>query len=122
MVIVMIHARDKGESARRIKEIVEIEAVVPETGKARTNDVYRWSPKEDKFNYKGVSWYLQQLAVQKGVETSDMIKEIQRRKELLEFIQKNGITNYRKVVSLISEYRKNPGEVINKIKSESKVL
>jgi flagellar protein FlaI len=122
MVIVMIHARDKGESARRIKEIVEIEAIVPETGKARTNDVYHWSPKEDKFSFKGISWYLQQLAVQKGVETNDMIKEIQRRKELLEFIQKKGITNYKKVVALISDYRKNPAEVIEKIKSESKVL
>lgn len=122
MIIVMIHAREKGESARRIKEIVEIEAVVPETGKARTNDVYRWSPKEDKFNFKGISWYLQQVAVQKGIETNELLKEIQRRKQLLEYIQKKGITNYRKVVALISDYRKNPSEVIERIKSESKVL
>ena len=122
MIIVMVHARDKGESARRLKEIVEIESIVPETGKARTNDVYRWSPKEDKFNFKGVSWYLQQVAVQKGIETSDLMKEIQRRKSLLDFIQEKGITNYRKVVALISDYRKNPAEVIERIKSESKIL
>ncbi|MFH0928815.1 MAG: type II/IV secretion system ATPase subunit [Candidatus Aenigmatarchaeota archaeon] len=122
MIIVMIHAREKGESARRVKEIVEIEAVVQETGKARTNAVYRWAPKEDKYSFKGVSWYLQQLAVQKGLETSDLLKELDRRKQLLEFIQKKGISNYKKVVSLISEYRKNPAEVIEKIKSEAEKL
>lgn len=122
MVIVMVHAREKGESARRVKEIVEIEAVVPETGKARTNSVYRWSPKDDKYDYKGVSWYLQQLAVQKGLETSDLTKELKRRRQLLDFIHEKGITNYRKVVALISDYRKNPEEVIEKIKSESKIL
>lgn len=122
MIIVMIHAREKGESSRRLKEIVEIEAITKETGKARTNSVYKWAPKEDKHSFKGVSWYLQQLAVQKGLETSDLTKEIERRTQLLEFIQKKGITNYRKVVSLISEYRKNPAKVIERIKSEAEKL
>ena len=122
MVIVMVHAREKGESARRVKEIVEIESIVEQTGKARTNSVYRWSPKDDKYEYKGVSWYLQQIAAQKGKETSDLVSEINRRKELLDFIQEKGITNYKKVVALISDYRKNPAEVIEKIKSEAKIL
>jgi flagellar protein FlaI len=122
MVIVMIHAREKGEAARRVKEIVEIEAITKETGKARTNAVYRWAPKEDKHSFKGVSWYLQQLAVQKGLETNDLLKELNRRKHLLEFIQKKGISNYKKVVALIADYRKNPAEVIEKIKSETEKL
>jgi flagellar protein FlaI len=41
LVLVMIHAREKGESARRLKEIVEIESIDTTTGKVRTNQVYR---------------------------------------------------------------------------------
>jgi flagellar protein FlaI len=117
LIIVMIHAREKNESARRIKEIVEIESISPETGKARTNDVYRWSPKEDNFNFKGVSWLLQQIAVQKGVETSDLLKEIKRRKELLEIIHKKQINNFKDVVAIISDYRKDPEKTLEKLKS-----
>jgi flagellar protein FlaI len=117
LIIVMIHAREKGESARRIKEIVEIESIAPETGKARTNDVYRWSPKEDNFNFKGVSWLLQQIAVQEGVETSDLLKEIKRRKELLEIIHKKQINNFMDVVAIISDYRKDPEKTLEKLKS-----
>jgi flagellar protein FlaI len=113
----MIHARDKNESARRVKEIVEIESIAPETGKARTNNVYRWSPKEDKFDYKGVSWLLQQIAVQKGVETSDLLKEIQRRKELIEIIYKKKISNFKDVVGVISDYRKDPEKTLEKMRS-----
>ena len=117
LIIVMIHAREKNESARRIKEIVEIESVSAETGKARTNDVYRWSPKEDSFSFKGVSWLLQQIAVQKGVETSDLLKEIKRRKELLELIHKKQMNNFKDVVEIISEYRKEPEKTLEKLKS-----
>jgi len=114
LIIIMIHAREKGESARRIKGIFEIESVDVKTGRARTNDVYRWSPNEDKFNFKGVSWLLQQMAAHKGVEMIDLVKEIQRRKKLLESMQQNKITNYKDVVAILSEYRKDPGEVLKK--------
>jgi flagellar protein FlaI len=112
LIIVMIHAREKGESARRVKEIVEIESVDVETGKARTSDVYRWSPNEDKFNFKGVSWLLQETAAHKGVEVIELVKEIQRRKKILELMQQKGITNYKDVVAVLSEYRKNPEKVL----------
>jgi len=114
LIIVMIHAREKGESARRIKEIVEVESVDVETGKARTNDVYRWSPNEDKFNFKGVSWLLQKIAAHKGVETVELVKEIQRRKKLLELMQQKEITSYKDVVAILSEYRKDPEKVLKK--------
>ena len=117
LIIVMIHARDKNESARRVKEIVEIESISAETGKARTNSVYRWSPKEDKFNFKGVSWLLQEIAVKRGVETSDLLKEIQRRKELLEIIHKKQLSNFKDVVSIISDYRTDPEKTLEKLKT-----
>ena len=112
LVLVMVHAREKGESARRAKEIVEIESVDRETGRARTNVVYRWSPSEDTFEYRGTSWLLQQISAKRGIDMNDLIKEIGRRKKILEWLAKKDITNFKEVASIFSEYEKNREKVL----------
>jgi len=94
IVLIMIHTREKGEAARRMKEIVEIESVDQTTGKARTNLVYHWSANEDIYEYSGTSYFLQEIGAHKGVETAELIKEIEKRKKVLDWMQKNNITNY----------------------------
>jgi len=112
LVLIMIHTREKGEAARRMKEIVEIESVDQTSGKARTNRVYNWSASEDIYEYSGVSYYLQEIAAHKGVEVIELTKELERRKALLEWMQKTNVTNYRDVVKILTEYRKNPQKVL----------
>ncbi len=117
MVVIMIHAREKGETARRVKEVVEIESVDPKTGVARTNAVYYWSPDEDKFEFsrKGSSWYLQELAAHKGVRLEDLWEELKKRKLVLEWMQKKGITKFKDVASILAQYRKDPQSVLKKV-------
>lgn len=112
IVLVMIHAREKGESSRRLKEIVEIESIDPTTGKVRTNQVYHWSASEDTYEFAGTSYYLQEIAAHKGVEVATLLKEIEKRKALLNWMQKNGKNNYKDVVRILTEYRKNPDKVL----------
>jgi flagellar protein FlaI len=112
VVMIMVHAREKGESARRLKEIVEIESVDTTTGKVRTNQVYHWSAGCDTYEFSGSSYFMQEIAAKKGVDVGYLLKEIQRRKSLLEWMQKNGISNYKDVVSKISDYRKNPDKTL----------
>jgi flagellar protein FlaI len=108
----MIHTREKGESARRMKEIVEIEAVDQTSGKARTNQVYHWSANEDIFEYSGTSYFLQEIAAHKGVEVTELMKELERRKALLAWMQKNNINNYKDVVRILTDYRKSPKKAL----------
>jgi flagellar protein FlaI len=112
IVIIMIHTREKGESARRMKEIVEIEAVDQTSGKARTNQVYHWSANEDIFEYSGTSYFLQEIAAHKGVEVTELMNELERRKALLAWMQKNNISNYKDVVRILTDYRKSPEKVL----------
>lgn len=116
IVIVMVHAREKGEAARRIKEIIEIESVDPKTGAARTNKVYNWLIREDKFEYRGYSWLLQELSKLRGVSLDELQKEIAKRKKILEWMEKNNKTHFKEVASLLSEYYKNPKEFMKKVK------
>jgi flagellar protein FlaI len=108
----MVHAREKGEDARRLKEIVEIESIDPQTGRARTNDVYRWSPNEDNFAFKGTSWLLQQISTMKGVDLNILNTELQRRKKLLEWMQERKITKFKDVAAIFSEYNKDPEKTL----------
>jgi len=114
LVIVMIHAREKGESARRIKEIVEIESIDPATGKARTNPIYQWKPEKDVFelNTTYPSWLLQEIAAHRGVDIENLKKEIIQRRMTLEWMQKKGISNFKDVATIFSEYKKNPEKVL----------
>ena len=112
IVLVMIHAREKGESSRRLKEIVEIESVDSATGKVRTNQVYHWSANEDSFEFAGTSYFLQEIAAHKGVEVVSLFKELDKRKALLDWLQKKGMNKYKDVVRILTEYRKNPDKVL----------
>ena len=46
-----------------------------------------------------------------------MLKEIQRRKELIEIIYKKKISNFKDVVGVISDYRKDPEKTLKEMKS-----
>jgi len=112
MVLVMIHAREKGESSRRLKEIVEIESVDPATGKVRSNQVYHWSASEDTYEFAGTSYFLQEIAAHKGIEVTSLFKELEKRKALLDWMQKKGMNKHKDVVRILTEYRKNPDKVL----------
>lgn len=112
IVLVMIHAREKGESSRRLKEVVEIESVDSTTGKVRTNQVYHWSASEDSYEFAGTSYFLQEIAAHKGVEVAYLFKELEKRKALLNWMQKKDMNKYKDVVRILTEYRTNPDKVL----------
>lgn len=112
MIIIMVHAREKGKSARRVKEIVEIESVDPTTGVARTNRMFTWIPTTDSFERVGTSWVLQKISRLKGTSMEDLDKELKRRKKILEWLKQQKTKHYKKVAEVFSEYHKNPERVL----------
>jgi len=115
IVVIMVHAREKGETARRVKEVVEIESVDTTTGKARTGRAYAWSIIEDKFERKEEAiWLLQELSAHTGIGIDELRKEILRKKKVLDWMQKKNITHFKDVASIISEYYKSPESILKK--------
>lgn len=115
IVIIMTHAKEKGENARRVKELVEIESVDPATGTARTNKVFNWLPSDDTFEYRGYSWLLQEIAKEKGVTIEDLQKEIANRRKVLDGMKKKGIANFKEVAKVLADYSKNPQSVLKSL-------
>jgi len=115
LIVIMTHAREKGESARRVKEIDEIQSVDAETGKAREVRYYYWLADKDDFGrYAGDSWFLQELSRIKGQNINELRKEIEKRRAVLEWMQKKKITYFKDVALLFSEYYKDPKKILER--------
>ena len=105
VVIVMVHAREKGKSARRVKELVEIESIDAETGQARSAKVFVWIPADDSFEYRGNSWVLSKISKEKGISANDIIKDIAKRRKILNWMVENNITKLNEVSKFIVLFR-----------------
>lgn len=111
VVIVMIHAKEKGKSARRVKEIVEIESMDAVTGVPRTNKAFVWVPYLDGFEYRGNSWVLSKISTEKGIQFNEILKDIAKRKKYIDWLQEKNITNMKEVVKYLRLYHKSPEKV-----------
>jgi len=114
-IVIMIHAKQKGESARRIKEVDEIISVDQATLDAETFRTIEWDPKHDTYSFNKNSPLLKKIAHNKGTTIEEVWKEIARRAAILEWMHKNGIEDYIDVCKTINEYYKNPEKILKKI-------
>ncbi|MGQ9582563.1 MAG: type II/IV secretion system ATPase subunit [Thermoplasmatota archaeon] len=118
--VVVIQAQVKvGKGvARRIKSIVEIVGIEPETNELITNTVYVWSSADDNFTYNGHSFLFERIMNMKNMTTSQMKEEFKRRVEIIEWMGKANVRNYIEVASIVSAYYKDPESTIKKVRTE----
>jgi flagellar protein FlaI len=120
-IAIMIHAKEKGKSARRIQLIDEIISVKQETGTPETFRSAEWDPKDDSFKFDPNSFLLKKIALSKGTTVEGIVEEITKRKSILEWMVKNGIKDFVEVRKTINEYYKNPNKILNQIGTISKL-
>ncbi len=75
-IAVMVHAKERGKSARRIQLVDEIISVEHESF---TPEVFRsveWDPKSDSFKFNKDSHLLKKIAQNKGINVESIIEEI----------------------------------------------
>ncbi len=114
-IVIMIHAKEKGKSARRIKEVEEIINVEHATLDAETFKVIEWDPKHDTYTFNKNSHLLKKIAHNKGTTIEEVWKEIARRAAILEWMTKKGIEDYIDVTKTINEYYKNPENILKQV-------
>lgn len=113
IIVVMIHAKERGKSARRVKEIDEIESVDPKTGMPHTIKVFSWTPSTDTYSANlDESYLLKKMAFEKGITYEEINKELKKRERILEWMRKFGVTNFDEVSKLINLYYKEPSIII----------
>ncbi|MEM5828074.1 MAG: type II/IV secretion system ATPase subunit [Candidatus Aenigmatarchaeota archaeon] len=105
LVIVMRRAKERGEFARRISEIIEI-AGIDEKGEVMQNVTYRWNAFEDIHEKVNDSILIPKICEAYGLSLEYAKKEIEDRKKVLEWMLKNGKKSYEEVIEIIKMYYK----------------
>ena len=107
LLIVMVNAREKGKSARRIKEIVEIQSVDKKTGKAHTLKTFGWVPSVDKFRESlDNSEILHRISFEKGISFNKIIEEIDLKKKFFVWLNRHDIIDFNDVAEMVSLFSK----------------
>ncbi len=119
LLIVMVKSKERGESARRVKEVVEIQSVDSDTGKAKVLKSFTWNPANDKFESKiAESGLLRKISFEKGLNYQKVTDELRNRKQVLEWMQRHDVTKYDSVAEFVSLYYKDPETLMKWVKKD----
>jgi len=115
VITIMVHAREKGKSARRVKQVVEIESVDPKTEEVSTRTIFLWNPAEDKFERVADSLKVEKIVAAIGGKKEDALADIENRAKILQWLEAKGITDYLEVTKYINMYYKERDAVLKMI-------
>ncbi len=116
-VIIQIQARTEKGVVRRLKQVLEIVGFEPETNELITNTVYEWDPATDGFTFKGHSFLFDKITEIRNFTTDEMDAEFQRRVDVIRYLVKFKITDYRQLWRIVAQYYKDPTEVMTRVQA-----
>ena len=107
MLIVMVNAKEKGKSARRVKNVVEVQSVDSRSNKAHTIQTFGWVPATDEYRENtGISEVLKRISFEKGIPYSKIMNELKKMESVLKWMQRHSIVKFDEVSKLINLYYK----------------
>jgi len=116
--IVLLQAQVKvgTDMTRRVKGLVEIVGIDPESNELITNSAYTWNPADDTFNYGGHSYVFEKIMLARNWNQKRMEQEVKRRLDIFDYMKKTGVQNHRDVAKIVSGYYRDPEGTIKKIR------
>ncbi|MGD0978153.1 MAG: type II/IV secretion system ATPase subunit [Candidatus Bathyarchaeia archaeon] len=96
---------------RRTVSTSEIVGLDPRSKEILTNEVFKWNPTKDSFEYTGRSYLVERIAEKKGITTDAANEEIQRRMHVLEWMRVRNVRKYLEVSDVIRRYYEDPERV-----------
>jgi flagellar protein FlaI len=116
IVTIQVQAEVGEKRVRRVKQIVEIVDIDPMTKEILTNEVFRWDPVQDQFYFSGKSYVMERIRNQHGESKEEMLDELSRRVEILDWMKDNNIRAFKDVARIVSSYLDTPDDVIEKVR------
>lgn len=103
-----------GKLVRRITEVAEITGM--EDSKIKMEIIYQYDPKDDRVKPTGVpSTIKKKLAELRGTDEKELEEEIERRREIIEYMVRKGTRSIEEVGRLINEYYASPEKLFEKL-------
>lgn len=119
IVAIQIQTYVGHERVRRTKTIIEITGLDPRTGTIKSEVVFRWDPVTDLVKYSGGSLLLSMIAEGRGWTDEELLDMLAERREVLEYLVKENINDYREISRIIQRYSIDPDEVLSEIRGRT---
>lgn len=103
------------ERVRRTYIIVELTGIDPNTGDIRINVLFKWNPVNDTFERIGDSHVLREIMKQRGWTLTELNKEMENRKKVLQYLIEKDIRYYMDIARIVQMYYQNPDRVLKNI-------
>jgi flagellar protein FlaI len=108
LILVQKRVEVDGRPYRKTIATTEIVGLDPRSREILTNEVYKWNPLTDKFNYTGRSYLLERNAIKNGLSMDKVNREIKRRSLILQWMCKKNIRSYTDVSKIIQRFYEKP--------------
>lgn len=102
---------------RRVKGIVEIVGIEPETNELITNTVFNWVAATDTFRYSGHSFMFEKIMSDKNWTHEQMREEYKRRMDIIKYMDKINVKSHVDVAKIVSGYYRNPEQTIREVRT-----
>jgi flagellar protein FlaI len=89
---------------RRITSVTEILEVDATTNELLTNDIFRWSPSDDSFQFLGRSFVLEHIGERVGKKLDALMEEMRRKERYLKLMDQLAVTYFKDVSRAIASY------------------
>ncbi len=119
LFIFIVHAKEISPSARRIKEVTEVTKVNYKYSTVETNKAFVWDPENDTFVESEIKELFKKLARKRGFVLRDVREDIKERKEVLQWMVRNKIRDYREFTRIVNEFYVDKEKVLEKIYESS---
>ncbi|PIV70312.1 MAG: hypothetical protein COS08_00930, partial [Euryarchaeota archaeon CG01_land_8_20_14_3_00_38_12] len=100
-VCIQIQTRVGGRRVRRMKQIVEIIGLDPHSKELLTNEVFRWAPALDDFEFSGKSYVLEKIMIKANIRKDEVMNELKRRQAIIEWMVSKGVRKHADVARII---------------------
>jgi len=114
ILCVQVLARSDGERVRRVRTLAEIEGIDQRTGELDYSNTYAWSGTGDQFTESN-SALLEEIREERGWSQSDLLRELRNRRRFLEYLRREGVTDYRRFTAMVNKYYADPERVMERI-------
>ena len=119
-VSVQMQVRYRNQLVRRIKFMHEITGYDIDSDEIETNTVFEWNVKNDKIEMKGSPDLFRYIGDIKNMTEEKVEEEFRRRVLLIDYLTREGITDYLEIWKYINEYYRNPIDYSNLIREKMK--
>jgi len=108
LITVQERIEKNGVPLRRTVSTTEVVGLDPEKNEVKTNEIFKWNPRTDNFDQTGKSHYIEKVASKTCMNVDEIVREIEKRQNVLEWMTNRGIKSFAEVTEVIRNFKTMP--------------